>query len=264
MVEGANNYRMIERPISRGLSGASRGSWSKRDQPLSSGGRGGGGGRKEAVRSAVRRRGSRRRSRQRSRIGNGLAGFGGNLGAACVLGWSRVEERRRRGFWVGGERGCGRCCALGQTANPGSIFPIAMTSRPTHSRDATLVHRRPRNPRLRSSAAPQLQRPSHPTFPFSASGCLPLAAPLRLSRSRPLSPGLCLPPCRLDRRPWNYWRARQYCLPPSAHTPSATPVSILPALPFFFSLSLGDRPEWRKPLPRPPDHLGWGFVSTVT
>lgn len=91
----------------------------------------------------------------------------------------------------GWSRGCRCCCALGQTANPGSISPIAMTSRPTHSRDATLVHPRSNHPppQSRSSAAPQLQRPSHPTFPFSASGSL--SHSLRFIRvSVPLPPPL--------------------------------------------------------------------------
>ena len=87
----------------------------------------------------------------------------------------------------GWSRGCRCCCALGQTANPGSISPIAMTSRPTHSRDATLAHPRSNHPppQSRSSAAPQLQRPSHPTFPFSASASPSL--PLSMCLSLPLS-----------------------------------------------------------------------------
>lgn len=96
----------------------------------------------------------------------------------------------------GWSRGCRCCCALGQTANPGSISPIAMTSRPTHSRDATLAHPRSNHPppQSRSSAAPQLQRPSHPTFPFSASASpsLSLCVSLLLSRTLYASLSLCV------------------------------------------------------------------------
>lgn len=41
-----------------------------------------------------------------------------------------------------------------------------------HPRSPTTA---PAAPQSRSSAAPQLQRPSHPTFPFSASGCRSLS-----------------------------------------------------------------------------------------
>ena len=47
-----------------------------------------------------------------------------------------------------------------------------------HPRSPTTT---PATPQSRSSAAPQLQRPSHPTFPFYASGCLSLSLSLSLS-----------------------------------------------------------------------------------
>lgn len=159
----------------------------------------------------------------------------------------------------GWSRGCRCCCALGQTANPGSISPIAMTSRPTHSRDATLVHPRSNHPppQSRSSAAPQLQRPSHPTFPFSASGSLSLSlSPLYTRLCPSSSPSLRF--IRLSVAPPGCWTADPGATDVHAnivctsvpHLRRETPLGFYPKRLFSRGIGLGSTAKLKRTTPR--------------